>query len=95
VARWWLSAFEPAWLRELMIFAFLLFSMGLVAVLLKNWRTFAERLHRALHLATLSQERLLIIRAPGDEASAALLFFQFVSQLTADFRIMRLCSRSA
>ena len=88
LARWWLSAFEPAWLSELMIFAFLLFSMGLVGVLLKNWRTFAERLHRALQLATLSQERLLIVRAPGDEASAALLFFQFVSQLSVRLYVL-------
>lgn len=88
LARWWLSAFEPAWLRELMIFAFLLLSMVLVAALLKNWRTFAESLHKALQLATLSKERLLIVRAPGDEASAALLFFQFVSQLSVRLYVL-------
>jgi hypothetical protein len=88
LARWWLSALEPAWLRELIIFAFLLLSTVLVAALLKNWRTFAESLHKELQLATLSKERLLIIRAPGDEASAALLFFQFVSQLSVRLYVL-------
>jgi hypothetical protein len=88
LARWWLSAFEPAWLKELMICAFVVFGMGLAAVLLKNRRGSAERLHQELQLATISQERLLIIRAPGDEASAALLFFQFVSELSVQLYVL-------
>jgi len=83
-----LSAFEPAWLRELIIDMFVFIIMGLVASLMINWRTYAEDLHQKLQLATLSTERLLIVRAPGDEASAALLFFQFVSQLSVRLYIL-------
>ncbi len=88
LARWWLSAFDPVWLRELISFALLFLIMVLVAALMKNWRTFAGSLHKELQLATLSKERLLIIRAPGDEASAALLFFQFVSQLSVRIYVL-------
>ena len=85
LARRWLSAIEPAWLRELMIFVFLLLSMVLDAALLKNWRRFAENLHEALQLATLSKEGLLIIRAPGDESSAAFFSFSSCRNLACDF----------
>jgi len=71
--------FEKAWYVG--AFFFTLFSMGAVT-LIDKWQMFAERLHRKLELATVSQDRLLVIRAPGDEASAALLFFQFVSELS-------------
>ncbi len=77
----WLDAFHPACPKEPMIFVLTLFLFGIVGSL-NNWQTYGERLHRELQLATLSRERLLIIRAPGDEASAALLFFQFVSELS-------------
>lgn len=60
----------------------LLLCMLMVAFLLIKWQEFARRLRDDVHLAELPQDRLLIIRAPGDEASAALLFFEFVSQIS-------------
>jgi hypothetical protein len=86
--RWALSGVEPTWLKELAMFGLFLFGMSLIATLLKEWLAFGARLDRAMKLPPVSRDRVLIVRAPGDEASAALLFTQFVSQVTVRLYVL-------
>jgi len=60
---------------------YLTFVGGALVSLYKGWSGLADRLIEALRLAELPSSKLLIVRETGDEASALLLFFQFVSQL--------------
>lgn len=56
--------------------------MGLIASFVKKWREFVGRLKRELALPFVPPAQLLIVRSPADEASAVLVFSQFISQLT-------------
>ena len=51
-------------------------------LLVRVWKNFSDRLLAELTLPSVPSNKLLIVRAPGDEASSALSFFQFVSQLS-------------
>lgn len=49
--------------------------------LYKRWHVLADGLIAKLRLADLPPSKLLVLRATGDEASALLLFFQFITVL--------------
>lgn len=73
----WLGEYGAVAINFLM-----LWTLG-VALLLayKRWDAWVERLLDSLRLAELPSPKLLLLRTTGDEASALLLFFQFVSML--------------
>jgi hypothetical protein len=56
-----------------------------------RWNRMAERVLETLRLAELPSHRLLVLRATGDEASAVLIFFQFLSLLA--IRLFHLMQR--
>jgi hypothetical protein len=60
---------------------FLVVTAATIGLLYVRWNAMAERLLEQLTLPELPSEKLLILRATGDEASALLLFFQFLSLL--------------
>src|SRR5262249_17813012 len=80
-----LSWFPQSW-GELARRAFMaLASCVLIAasvVLLRSEMAVAAKLRRELTPAPLGEDRLKIIRSPGDEASGAISIFQFISGLT-------------
>lgn len=66
-------------LAVMMLFTFAVLLVGLL--LFARWNRLAEGVLASLRLAELPSRKLLIVRATGDEASAVLLFFQFLSFL--------------
>ena len=60
--------------------ALLTFSISLLLAY-QRWDAWVERLLDSLRLADLPAPKLLLLRTTGDEASALLLFFQFLSML--------------
>ena len=56
-----------------------------------RWNRMAEGVLETLRLAELPSRRLLVLRATGDEASAVLIFFQFLSLLA--IRLFHLMQR--
>jgi hypothetical protein len=54
----------------------------------RRWYGFASKLRLKLELPKIARERLLVIRSPADEASTALLFGQFLWQLSVRIFIL-------
>jgi hypothetical protein len=65
----------------IMVFV-LLALLGALAVLGPKWWRFAKQLGSELATPRFDQDKLLIIRSPGDEASGALVLFQLISQIS-------------
>lgn len=81
-ANLYLPAFGVPVLRELALTLLLIASFVVVAIFLRRWKNYAERLLPDLMLpSSFPREKLLLIRAAGDEAGAGLALVQFVSQL--------------
>jgi len=89
IAQQLLPEFDIWWLPHLLLVVILAISFGLIAWLLPAWKKYAERLVPDLQLGSLSSpQKLLLIRAPGDEAGAGLAFVQFVSHLNVRAYLM-------
>ena len=88
LAQWLLPEFESPWLRQLLLVIVLIGSLAVASVLLPSWRKYANRLQDSLAFPTMAAGRLLLIRAPGDEAGAGLGFVQLMSQVGVRLYLM-------
>lgn len=82
LVRWLVNDWNSWWLQQAAILLAAIAVSIPLSLLVRKWHSFSDTLHKMQLHGTLPKEKVMIIRAPGDEASGLLLFFHFVSRLT-------------